>query len=572
LYEATRDRPGVSAAFAEFPVDAAESRVGRRRFDTSAALLCGFLALVLLTFVLPVLHLVGTWNGGWLPSGDDAVIEHVTRQVGRHAVDTGVYSRFGWHHPGPALFYLLAVPYRLTGSSSTALPLTALLVNGGCVVAFAVLLRRRAGTAAAVWGLLVLAVYLRRLVPGFVREDWNPFIALLPFTVLVLVCWCIVLGDRWLLPAAAGLGSFCVQCHIGYAIGVAAVWGATVLGLAVRAVRARGRRPSGWARRWVLPAGATALVLALFWVLPVIDQLTGRPGNLTLLIRYFRSQRPGWTLHEAVRQLSTTLGWLPGWVSGAHLHSDFLAPALLPAWTGLLALLAFLAAVAVGTLRHRAGGALGLAVAVGVVGAAALLATVRVVGPLYTYLVQWIWTVGVLLWVFIGMVGLDLLRALAARRPALQLHGWSPRHAVALSVVPALALAALSVDSGLRAARDTTATIPEIRPLAIAADGWLHRQQATTVTVRYAPTTKPVFVGTLDSGNAMVLALERAGFDVQMPLVDRNVFGPATTDHPDRAQAAIVVGFADGYSPPPGPGEVFLARAGGYQIYGAPLR
>src|SRR5262249_36300232 len=51
-------------------------------------------------------------------SGDTAFIELGVRQAIRHGNAIGVYSRYGWHHPGPALFYLLAPLYALSGESS----------------------------------------------------------------------------------------------------------------------------------------------------------------------------------------------------------------------------------------------------------------------------------------------------------------------------------------------------------------------------------------------------------------------------------------------------------------------
>ena len=45
--------------------------------------------------------------GDYVAIGDLAATELITRDVGRHAVELGPYSRDGWHHPGPALFYVL---------------------------------------------------------------------------------------------------------------------------------------------------------------------------------------------------------------------------------------------------------------------------------------------------------------------------------------------------------------------------------------------------------------------------------------------------------------------------------
>ena len=53
--------------------------------------------------------------------------------MGRHPVLIGLYSRDGWSHPGPLLYYTLALPYRLTGGNPAGLLVGALAVNGAAV-------------------------------------------------------------------------------------------------------------------------------------------------------------------------------------------------------------------------------------------------------------------------------------------------------------------------------------------------------------------------------------------------------------------------------------------------------
>ena len=66
---------------------------------------------------------------------DWAIFELRARDVLDHGVFVGPYSRFGWNHPGPLLFYVLAVPYKLLGSKSISMHITALLVNGATIAA-----------------------------------------------------------------------------------------------------------------------------------------------------------------------------------------------------------------------------------------------------------------------------------------------------------------------------------------------------------------------------------------------------------------------------------------------------
>ena len=55
------------------------------------------------------------------PSADQAWIELQIRDIGHDPVLLGPYSRFGWFHPGPILYYLLWLPYRITGSTARQL-------------------------------------------------------------------------------------------------------------------------------------------------------------------------------------------------------------------------------------------------------------------------------------------------------------------------------------------------------------------------------------------------------------------------------------------------------------------
>src|SRR5256885_896506 len=89
-----------------------ESAVGARgpRSGRSRAGVYGLLVvLVLVPLVVTLIALIGTH---WHPSSDDAIEVLRIRDVGgRHTPLTGAPSRFGWDHPGPSLFWILA-PFR----------------------------------------------------------------------------------------------------------------------------------------------------------------------------------------------------------------------------------------------------------------------------------------------------------------------------------------------------------------------------------------------------------------------------------------------------------------------------
>lgn len=236
-------------------------------------------------------------GGDYRPVGDNAIVEMTTRAVGEHWPLVGNHSRDGWHQPGPALLYVLALPYRLLGGTSIALPLGALAINGAPVVGMAVVARRRGGVPPMLITPLGCALVMRSLGPEQVRLPWHAWVTVLPYGLLVFLTWAMACGDRWALPVAVLVGSFVAQTHVGYvalALPLVAV-GACWLVAAHRRDLGRLGAPSLWALGVALVA----------WLPPVIDELTNHPGSATLLVRWFRE---GGTNGDESHTLSTVGG------------------------------------------------------------------------------------------------------------------------------------------------------------------------------------------------------------------------------------------------------------------------
>lgn len=540
-----------------------ESRVWRA-FSLRWLLLAASLAPLLLPFVV-LLNRSRTYT----PSGDVALIERSVRAVGTKAVLLGPYSRFGWHHPGPTMYYLLAAPYRLLGGASVALPLATLLLNIACIAGIAVVLQRRAGTVAMVWGIVVLAAYLRSQEAGFLINDWNPYLPLLPFCLGVLLCWSLLVGDRWALPVCLAIGTLCVQSHLGYGIGVAAVGIVTGAGLALRlAVRRRLPRGQRCEREqhceqlpsWRWPAIAALLIVVLLWLPVVVQQVTGHPGNVTLLARYFGSTQPSWTYAQGVRELSTSLGRLPALAADVQPRQEFLTPVELPWWTGATAAAVTAGASVLIALRHRV--ALPLVALVWVLASAVVIAVHHVVGPLFSYLVPYTWGTGVLAWMLVGVAISLEVRGLAW--PASHLWG---RPWLALPVAVALLLAFVPI--AVRASGPVPFNTPELRPLAQAVLRWDARRPGDLLEIGAAPSTGLVGATALLSG--LFVRLDRAGAPVRVAKSWETSFGPDATAGVERARWLVQVAYTDGTSAPPAPGQRVLARFGSVQAYVSPL-
>lgn len=546
---------------------------------------------------------------------DQATMELHVREAGRHLLEVGPFSRYGWSHPGPAIYYLTFPLYHFMGERSQSFAVLALLVNALSLVGVALVVRRRLGFGAMVWTVLVLALYARTLGPHFIRDSWNPYLPVLPFLLAVALLWTALLGDAWALPCAAVLISFAVQSHVGYAPPALAVL-LTVGGLAVIGAVARARRrPSkaggeavdetaggaagavlaegtasvsspkldrhAWPR-WAVASFVAALLAGAMWLPPIVQQLTHSPGNLTLVWRYFGTTRPDYTIADGFRQVSNAVAELPAFVTGTDPAHVFPYPPSLPTWAGVLAAVLLAVALVVAVLLRR-WAVLALGVLALAVGATGVVSVSRVTGPLFDYLFKWVAVGGVLLWVVVGVVALDVVGALAparqlaaARQPAAE-HRTPSRQRLA-RVVPVavagaglLALTAYATVAAVRVDTPQTDTTGTVTRLADAVATYVRPHPGALVRVDFAPTTHPVLVGTPFIGAGLLLALQKRGVDVRTLTFWKLPFGPRlVADQPDIRFVAVIA-YNDGSSPAPGPNQKVLAKAGEYEVYAGPL-
>lgn len=358
---------------------------------TARWLFTAIVALLVAPFVISAIRMVFAIGGSYLPWADHAVIELNVRDVGHHAVLVGLYSRFGWFHPGPLIFYVLAVPYRILGSRSIGMQVGALAVNAAAIVGCLAVARRRGGAPLLLCTAACIALFMRAASPDFLRDPWTPYVAVLPLAFTVLLAWNVADGTVWALPWVVGVATFVVQTHIGFApVALALVLWAVVVSC-VRTWRSR-RRPDRSAPllRPVLVSLATGVVL---WAAPVYAELFTSDHNMGKIWHYFTNAGPGAGWGTAWRVMSVQLGLRPEWVFAARTPSlsGSAAQANGIAIPWLLVLGAGALAVAV-VLGHRA---LGTLVATLVVATASgVYAVSAVTGPLFPYLVRWSWVIG----------------------------------------------------------------------------------------------------------------------------------------------------------------------------------
>ena len=239
------------------------------------------------------------------PASDFALLELSTGEALRGTQLLGPYSRFGWRHPGPAYFYLQAPLYGASGASSASLPVAVLIFNWAALLGVVACLRRWVDQATVpIFALALFLVYGLYLGPGFLYNIWNPAVTILPLCVFLILCAGLACGRTIVLPIVAGLGSFLVQTHVGYLPCVAA--GALTSGALWLRLR---RRDGDVVTSPLLPMILAVATLAALWTMPLVEQMTRDPGNMSLILRFFSGESAGHTWGEALAIVTREIAW-----------------------------------------------------------------------------------------------------------------------------------------------------------------------------------------------------------------------------------------------------------------------
>ncbi|CAA9209440.1 MAG: hypothetical protein AVDCRST_MAG50-925 [uncultured Acidimicrobiales bacterium] len=553
---------------------------GKRRRPRSVAAATSIALLAALPALVSAVVLLVSRQDSFLPFGDHAVLHLSVRDVGRERVLLGPYSRFGFYHPGPLAAYLLSVPYRLLGGAHESLSIGALVINAASLGGIATVVHRRLGTTVALWTITVLAVTIRLVEPGFLRDSWNPMLPILPFLLAVLLGWAALCGELWALPLAVVPASLAVQSHVGYLAPVGAAMAVVSIGLLVRVVRQRstGVVRGARGRRRLVALLLTGALGALVWLPPVIQQMTDDRGNAEQLLRYFRNASPHSSMAAGLRSVADELAKVPAYVLGVDPPDSVLLPQRWPTWAVAIGVAALVGAVVLAALRRR-GDVVWLAALSGAVGLAGVAAVARIEGYPFLYVTRWTVVIGALAWTTVGAAVLPAVGAWLDR--AADRSAWVRRPAAAITVVVAvLACGSTAVATAGSASADTPQTdYSGDLSLLIGAvhrdllDNGILRSDGSSdvVVVEFAATTRADLVGTSFTGSGLVLGLVEKGADVQVSPYWEMPFGSRLTERVADARYLATIAYADGTSPPPKPGQRVLAVSGQYEVYGGML-
>jgi len=438
---------------------------------------------------LPVMVSVGRAVArGWLPYDDrglgavrayDVLSSHPPL-VGTYAVYS-VASRPSYS-PGPLHYWLLAIPAHI---GPAALVLTVGLVNVVSVIGVVAIAERRGGRVFMFVAAVAVALTSGSLPPEALHDMWEPYLTVLPFTLLIFLCWSLACGEYRLLPLMVLVASFVVQCHVAYLPATAGLAAVAAAGLALSR---RGAQARPLRRTLVV----SAIVGLACWIAPLVDQAIHRPGNFVNLCWYALHRGATVGGDAAWRAVVRVVGIPPWWLRSqlgppGHFADLLTQPAALATASSVAILLALVVVVA-STVRTRDSElAYAAAIALVLCGSIALVTagTPQRDGLVLTlsYTIDWGSAVGMWTW-------LTLVLAVQRRLPATRLAGQ-------LRVPPTGRPLGFAIGAGLASVAAAGAIVAaSIRPDPVAREF----PQMRTVARRVAASVRGARAVRLDSG------------------------------------------------------------------------
>lgn len=243
----------------------------------------------------------------------------------------GPYSRWGFHHPGPAMFYVQALgewlfydTLKWVGSPVAGQTLAhAALMSGFFVAALRVFARAVPAGRRRWWfvcGALALAIphfaamgripsYDVLRGPSALMSLWSAHALVLPFLVLLTAGASVASGRGEDLPTLALAGGYLLHLHVAQPMFVLPVFALGYAGL-LRQVNGPRRGSGGTGAWWRLPvrawgafprAHALAAVVLVVFALPfVLDFCRGGDGNTALILKHLERYSTHKPLERAV--------------------------------------------------------------------------------------------------------------------------------------------------------------------------------------------------------------------------------------------------------------------------------
>lgn len=230
----------------------------------------------------------------------------------------GNYSRFEFHHPGPALFYVYALGeiafhdlLRITSAPHNAHLLAAAVVQSAFLAGGIATVARFAAPNRGLFIALAIGIALVHFGladhPEF--SVWPPNALVFPFAGFLLVAIGLATGWTGLLPVLIVYGGFLVHGHVAqplFVVPLSVIAYGIGMYQASRARRHSHERGVGHPRTHVLALA----VLSIFLVPIVIDALRGPTSNLAVILETLVSPRSPEDVHSPVQVAGYILAFL----------------------------------------------------------------------------------------------------------------------------------------------------------------------------------------------------------------------------------------------------------------------
>ena len=344
-----------------------------------AAVAIALTLVAVLPFVVAIVMRAGRHD---VPVGDFALMDLRIRDVWSSDIPlVGAYSRFGWNHPGPSVYYAIAPVSGVFGTPAWATIVGNALAQGFVVAVIAIVAWRTGGLARLLAALAFVGLAYGATGPSMVLEAWNPNVAYPLFLLFVLLAWVCATGHPRAAIGIALVGSVLVQAHVGY---LPLVGAASVCALAFCIARAG----AAWTR-WRTVVLWSAIGLFVLWLPPIINEFVHRSNFRALADSLSDSSEPSLGSRNAARILAEEFRVPPPWLGGHHRLDDF-ANTVTGASPWWLVLPLTLLVVAVGaTLYRRRRGSVELLALTLTLTLVGFVALTRVIGAAERYVFYW---------------------------------------------------------------------------------------------------------------------------------------------------------------------------------------
>lgn len=522
------------------------------------------LVAALVPFVLAVARAA---SQRWMPVGDAAYFTVRSRDVfGEHHPLLGAWSSgssvvgVAVNNLGPLQLDVLA-PFT-TVSADLGTGVGAAVVNAGAVGAVWWVVRRlvpAAAVAAVMTGTLLL---MATFGLSWLIDPRQQYAMVLPFFALLWLSAGMWAGVPSAVPLGLLFASLIVHTHFTYVYQAVLLTGIGIVSFVLVT------RSAGAQRRWRRTAVISAVVLALAWLQPLIDQVVGT-GNLGRVLGPARGGRGGAGLLSGVQIVAggslVPPFWLPGSIGAFLAPHDgvtaFSATVAVVIWTAGVGAVAALGSRA----RRPAATALGAAATVALLSGVAAAALIPVSSfGLVPQNYYWVWSLGAFL-TLAGLAGaaeladvVGVTRRLGRLGPSGRWAPFTQRRIVSGALVLIMAVASWPRYPVESVERDEVEADRIGRPL--------RAQLREALTSHVVDDTVEVDLSRAFFGNnypfVMLVELQRAGVEFRFPPANRNLdrFGTSRCAPAGEYQRLLLIAGPD---PDLTPGSIVIAEVTG---------